>query len=267
MVAALLQAAEFPRPELGIGDHALADDSRLREARAISSAPCRRPPGSTPTRRPTWPRPSPAGPAPWWPTLRQPCDPGPRGACRAQRRSQRRPGPTAWPGFPDKLRLALSGITGTNGKTTTSFLLRGLLEDGWDSVLIGTVAYWVGPKKLEAPNTTPSALELQSLFAQGVKAGCKAAVMEVSSHALDQGRTAGLAFDTAAFSNLTRDHLDYHKTMAAYGAAKARLFGLLAPDGTAVVNAQDDPGAGAWPWPAPADPACCATTPPGGGPS
>ena len=137
-------------------------------------------------------------------------------------------------------KLRLSGITGTNGKTTTSFLLRGVLEKkGWSSVLVGTVAYYVGRKQLDAPNTTPSALELQSLFAQGVKAGCRAAVMEVSSHALDQGRVAGLAFDAAAFTNLTRDHLDYHGTMARYGSAKARLFGQLKPSGVAVVNADD----------------------------
>ena len=137
-------------------------------------------------------------------------------------------------------KLKLSGITGTNGKTTTSFLLRGLLaQKGWDSVLVGTVAYWVGKKQLDSPNTTPSALELQSLFAQGVKAGCKAAVMEVSSHALDQGRTAGLNFDVAAFSNLTRDHLDYHGSMARYGAAKAKLFAQLKPSGVAVLNVDD----------------------------
>jgi UDP-N-acetylmuramoyl-L-alanyl-D-glutamate--2,6-diaminopimelate ligase len=142
-------------------------------------------------------------------------------------------------GWPAK-KLRLTGITGTNGKTTTSFLLRGLLQQkGWSSVLVGTVEYRVGQKRLDAPNTTPSALELQSLFAQGVKAGCKAAVMEVSSHALDQGRVAGLEFDVAAFSNLTRDHLDYHKTMARYGAAKARLFGQLKPSGVAVLNADD----------------------------
>jgi UDP-N-acetylmuramoyl-L-alanyl-D-glutamate--2,6-diaminopimelate ligase len=142
-------------------------------------------------------------------------------------------------GWPAK-KLRLTGITGTNGKTTTSFLLRGLLEQkGWSSVLVGTVEYRVGKKRLEAPNTTPSALELQSLFAQGVQAGCRAAVMEVSSHALDQGRTASLAFDVAAFSNLTRDHLDYHKTMARYGAAKAKLFGQLKPSGVAVLNADD----------------------------
>ena len=145
----------------------------------------------------------------------------------------------AWHGFPAR-RLALSGVTGTNGKTTTSFLLRGLLDTaGRRSALIGTVGYWVGPHFHPAPNTTPSAPELQALFAEAVRARCKAAVMEVSSHALDQGRVDGLAYRTAVFTNLTRDHLDYHGTLRAYGAAKARLFSLLRKDGTAVVNAQD----------------------------
>jgi UDP-N-acetylmuramoyl-L-alanyl-D-glutamate--2,6-diaminopimelate ligase len=92
---------------------------------------------------------------------------------------------------------------------------------------------------LDAPNTTPSALELQALFAQAVAARCKTAVMEVSSHALDQGRVEGLRYEAAVFSNLTRDHLDYHGTLAAYGAAKAKLFALLKPTGVAVVNAED----------------------------
>ena len=145
----------------------------------------------------------------------------------------------AWSGFPAR-KLALHGVTGTNGKTTTSFLLRGLLEHGArPSALLGTVGYWVGPRRHEAPNTTPSSLELQALFAEAVAAGCKTAVMEVSSHALDQGRVDGLAFRSATFTNLTRDHLDYHRTLAAYGAAKARLFTLLGPGGVAVVNAQD----------------------------
>jgi UDP-N-acetylmuramoyl-L-alanyl-D-glutamate--2,6-diaminopimelate ligase len=145
----------------------------------------------------------------------------------------------AFYGLPaDKLKL--TGVTGTNGKTTTTYLLRGLLKQkGWDSVLVGTVAYYVGAKKFDSPNTTPSALELQQLLAKGVKAGCKAAVMEVSSHALHQGRVDGLAFDVAAFSNLTRDHLDYHGSMARYAEAKSRLFALLKPTGTAVLNAED----------------------------
>ena len=108
-----------------------------------------------------------------------------------------------------------------------------------EGVLIGTVGYWVGKRFSEAPNTTPSALELQALLAQGAASGCRTAVMEASSHALDQGRTEGLRFQAAVFSNLTRDHLDYHGTLAAYGAAKARLFAQLLPTGTAVVNAED----------------------------
>jgi UDP-N-acetylmuramoyl-L-alanyl-D-glutamate--2,6-diaminopimelate ligase len=146
----------------------------------------------------------------------------------------------AFHGHPaDKLRL--SGITGTNGKTTTAFLLHGLLTDAGrqPGCLVGTVAYYVGRKAMDAPNTTPSALELQALFAQAVAAKCKTAVMEVSSHALDQGRVEGLRYEAAVFSNLTRDHLDYHGTLAAYGAAKAKLFALLKPNGTAVVNAED----------------------------
>ena len=137
-------------------------------------------------------------------------------------------------------RLRLSGITGTNGKTTTSFLLRGLLQaHSGKNALVGTVGYWVGSRFHEAPNTTPSTLELQALFAEAVAAGCRTAVMEVSSHALDQRRVEGLAFRSAVFTNLTRDHLDYHGSMAAYGRAKARLFALLEPKGCAVVNAED----------------------------
>ena len=142
-------------------------------------------------------------------------------------------------GFPAR-RLALSGITGTNGKTTTSFLLRGLLDPGRRaSALLGTVGYWIGRRFHEAPNTTPSALELQTLFAEAVARGCRMAVMEVSSHALDQRRVEGLEYRAAVFTNLTRDHLDYHGTMASYARAKARFFGLLRADGTAVVNAED----------------------------
>jgi len=145
----------------------------------------------------------------------------------------------AFHGFPAR-RLALSGITGTNGKTTTAFLLRGLLDPGRRrSALLGTVGYWIARRFHEAPNTTPSAQELQALFAEAVRAGCRWAVMEVSSHALDQRRVEGLGYRVAVFTNLTRDHLDYHGTLGAYARAKARLFGLLRPDGVAVVNAED----------------------------
>ncbi len=145
----------------------------------------------------------------------------------------------AFHGFPAR-RLRLAGVTGTNGKTTTTFLLRGLLDPGGArSALVGTVAYWVGKRRRAAPNTTPSALELQALLGEAVGSGCSWAVMEASSHALDQRRVEGLAFDAAVFTNLTRDHLDYHGTMRAYARAKARLFGLLKPSGVAVVNAED----------------------------
>ncbi|HTB23229.1 MAG TPA: UDP-N-acetylmuramoyl-L-alanyl-D-glutamate--2,6-diaminopimelate ligase [bacterium] len=142
-------------------------------------------------------------------------------------------------GFPAR-RLELSGVTGTNGKTTTAFLLRGILDpERRSSALLGTVGYWVGRRFHDAPNTTPSALDLQALFAEALAAGCDRAVMEVSSHALDQRRVEGLSYTVALFTNLTRDHMDYHRTVAAYAKAKARLFGLLKPSGTAVVNAAD----------------------------
>jgi UDP-N-acetylmuramoyl-L-alanyl-D-glutamate--2,6-diaminopimelate ligase len=145
----------------------------------------------------------------------------------------------AFYGFPGR-RLALSGITGTNGKTTTAFLLRGLLDPGRkSSLLLGTVGNWVGRRFSEAANTTVSALELQALLAEGVRRGCRCAVMEVSSHALDQRRVEGLHYAAAVFTNLTRDHLDYHRSLGAYARAKAALFAQLKPTGTAVVNAED----------------------------
>jgi UDP-N-acetylmuramoyl-L-alanyl-D-glutamate--2,6-diaminopimelate ligase len=139
------------------------------------------------------------------------------------------------------LRLRLSGVTGTNGKTTIAHLLHGLLTGNGrrQGALLGTVGYRIGRRTIEAPNTTPSALQLQALFAQALQAGCRTAVMEVSSHALDQGRVEGLAYQAAVFSNLTRDHLDYHGSLAAYGKAKSRLFAQLRPDGVAVLNAED----------------------------
>ena len=127
-------------------------------------------------------------------------------------------------GEPTK-KLKLAGITGTNGKTTTAYLLRGMLKDkGLKPAMLGTVAYSIGGRSLPAPNTTPGAIEIQSLMARARKAGSKAAVMEVSSHALDQGRVEACAFDVAVFTNLTQDHLDYHRNMAAYRKAKALLF-------------------------------------------
>jgi UDP-N-acetylmuramoyl-L-alanyl-D-glutamate--2,6-diaminopimelate ligase len=123
------------------------------------------------------------------------------------------------------LRLKMAGVTGTNGKTTTSFLLKHICEAaGLRSGLIGTVRYEIGERVLPATRTTPESLDLQELLAQMAGAGCKAAVMEVSSHALAQERTRGLEWDVAIFTNLTQDHLDFHQTMENYFEAKARLF-------------------------------------------
>ena len=136
--------------------------------------------------------------------------------------------------------LTLMGITGTNGKTTTSHLIQQLLINaGWQCGLIGTV--FVDDRKSRLPSdlTTPSAIDLSRTLARMVANGCSQVVMEVSSHALHQGRTEALEFDVGIFTNLSGDHLDYHGTMEAYAAAKARLFATLPPGGLAVINADD----------------------------
>lgn len=137
-------------------------------------------------------------------------------------------------------KLDLIGVTGTNGKTTTAHLIHQILNGtGVRCGLIGTVVIDDGVEVAPATLTTPPSTELSRTFARMVEADCKAAVMESSSHALDQGRVAALHYDIAIFTNLTGDHLDYHKTMDAYAAAKAKLFEMLAPEGWAVVNAED----------------------------
>jgi UDP-N-acetylmuramoyl-L-alanyl-D-glutamate--2,6-diaminopimelate ligase len=137
-------------------------------------------------------------------------------------------------------RLDVVGITGTNGKTTTSCMLRSILAmDGRGAGLVGTLGAWVGARHEPLPNTTPDAVELQRLLARMVDENLQAAVMEVSSHALVQRRVDQVAFDVGVFTNLTPDHLDYHGSMDAYGAAKGRLFEMLPHDGTAVLNAAD----------------------------
>ncbi len=146
-------------------------------------------------------------------------------------------------GYPGK-QLRLIGITGTNGKTTTSYLVRSILEKaGHRTGLIGTIQIIIGNKILPVHNTTPNVVDLQRTLAQMVDEGLEYAVMEVSSHALDQDRVAGCEFDVAVFTNLTQDHLDYHKTMENYRAAKAKLFASLMegvkPGKTAVVNVDD----------------------------
>src|SRR5271169_5192841 len=109
-------------------------------------------------------------------------------------------------------RIAVTGITGTNGKSTTAFLVESILTAaGRKSALIGTIEYHVAGKTLPAPHTTPEALELNRIFSEALGNGATDAVMEVSSHALAQERVFGVPFDVAVFTNLTRDHLDYHK--------------------------------------------------------
>ena len=142
--------------------------------------------------------------------------------------------------------LRLSGVTGTNGKTTTTYLLESMLRSaGRISVLVGTIEYHVGSEVRPSPHTTPESRDLFQLFAEGVAAGATEAVMEVSSHALEQGRVWGLHWDTAIFTNLTQDHLDFHGTMEAYFGAKAKMFtgavGAAAPR-VAIIHCEDEYG-------------------------
>ncbi len=147
-------------------------------------------------------------------------------------------------GHPER-KLALSAVTGTNGKTTTAFLLEAMLRSvGRKCVLIGTIETHVGDEVRVSPHTTPEASDTLRVFADGVKAGATEAVMEMSSHALEQERVWGLPVDVAMFTNLTQDHLDFHGTMERYFQAKTRLFeGVGAqPPRVAVVNLDDDYG-------------------------
>jgi UDP-N-acetylmuramoyl-L-alanyl-D-glutamate--2,6-diaminopimelate ligase len=147
-------------------------------------------------------------------------------------------------GHPER-RLALSAVTGTNGKTTTAFLLESMLRSaGRTCVLMGTIETHVGGEVRASPHTTPESRDVLEVFADGVKAGATEAVMEMSSHALEQKRVWRLPVDVAVFTNLTQDHLDYHGTMENYFAAKRRLFeGVgVPPPRIAVVNADDPYG-------------------------
>jgi UDP-N-acetylmuramoyl-L-alanyl-D-glutamate--2,6-diaminopimelate ligase len=139
--------------------------------------------------------------------------------------------------------MQVVGITGTNGKTTTAYLLRAVFESaGKKCGLLGTVAYSVGDQELPAARTTPEAPDVQRMLRQMVDAGCRACVMEVSSHALALRRVDDTVFAAAVFTNLTRDHLDYHGNMESYFAAKRRLFDLLPPGAPAVINVDDPRG-------------------------
>lgn len=147
-----------------------------------------------------------------------------------------------WYGLePSSCDLKLLGVTGTNGKTTTAYMTRSILNHaGLRCGMVGTVQYDLcGHMQAAQENTTPGPLELAACLRTCLDRGGKAVVCEVSSHALDQRRTEGLRFAAAAFTNLTRDHLDYHLTMDAYAKAKKRLFDGLDKDATAVVNRDD----------------------------
>ena len=142
-------------------------------------------------------------------------------------------------------KLKLAAVTGTNGKTTTTFLIKHICENaGLRCGLIGTVRYEIGERILPAIRTTPESLDLQELLAQIANAGCKAAAMEVSSHALAQERVRGIEWNVTVFTNLTQDHLDFHGTMENYFEAKAKLFTELASQEqktkpVAIVNVDD----------------------------
>jgi len=141
-------------------------------------------------------------------------------------------------GHPEK-KLKISAVTGTNGKTTTAFLLEQMLQSvGRKCVLLGTIETHVAGAVRASEHTTPESRDILALFAEGVRAGCTEAVMEMSSHALDQERVWGLPVDVAIFTNLTQDHLDYHGTMERYAKAKARLFEGVGgpPPRVAVIN-------------------------------
>lgn len=147
-------------------------------------------------------------------------------------------------------KMRIIGITGTNGKTSISYMLRAMLRRmGCRVGLIGTIQIMIEDQVLPIHNTTPDVVELQHTLAQMRDANIDYVVMEVSSHALDQNRVAGLEFDTVVFTNLTQDHLDYHKTLENYMLAKAKLFDMVSAPGnvkhgkTAVVNIDDAAGA------------------------
>ena len=183
-----------------------------------------------------------------------------RGSWTGRRRSLRCPPRSRWspdravagsPRWPTAIyhhpgrRLRLFGITGTNGKTTTAYLLQSALRAAGHHVgLIGTIGFQLDDRRLEARRTTvttPEAAELHALLAVMVQGGADTVVMEVSSHALALGRTAGLRFAVAAFTNFGSDHLDFHGDVASYFAAKASLFTAVRAD-RAVINVDDARG-------------------------
>ena len=142
----------------------------------------------------------------------------------------------------DEMRVI--GITGTNGKTTTAYVLASIFEAaGVRCGVLGTVAYRIGDEVRESTRTTPEAPDVQKLLREMVDRGCGACVMEVSSHALSLRRVDGTTFAAGVFTNLTRDHLDFHVDMEAYFQAKRRLFEMLPPGAPGLINADDPRGA------------------------
>lgn len=150
-------------------------------------------------------------------------------------------------GYPTR-EIPLVGITGTNGKTTTTYLVEGILQAAdMPAAVLGTISYRFGSTVIEASHTTPESTELQGIFRRLADDGAQAFVMEVSSHSLEQHRVDGCSFNVGVFTNLTRDHLDYHGSMEAYGAAKQRLFSqLLQGESCRAVINLDDPAADAF---------------------
>ena len=147
----------------------------------------------------------------------------------------------AYFGYPSK-DLKLVGVTGTNGKTSVTYMLKAIIEEaGFKTGVVGTIQNLIGDEVVPSNNTTPDAYELNRLFAEMRDNGCQYAIMEVSSHALDQKRVYGVDFEVAAFTNLTQDHLDYHVTMDNYMLAKKKLFDMCK---TAVINIDDEYSAG-----------------------
>ena len=149
---------------------------------------------------------------------------------------------SAWFGYPSE-KLILTGVTGTNGKTTIATLLYELFSMEGETVgLLSTVCNYIGKEAIAATHTTPDPFELNYLLGRMVEAGCRHAFMEVSSHSVDQKRIAGLRFKGGIFTNLTRDHLDYHKTVEAYLKAKKGFFDALPADAFALTNGDDKNG-------------------------
>jgi len=142
-------------------------------------------------------------------------------------------------GNPSK-RLRITGVTGTNGKTTITYIIENIVKEaGILTGVIGTINYRIGTKRLPAANTTPGPLKLQALFSRMLKSGVKDVVMEVSSHSLDQGRVDHVLFDVGIFTNITKEHLDYHGTIKKYFAAKVKLFDKLKSGAVAILNNDD----------------------------